>query len=159
MRHRRLIGALSLAAALIVSPVAEAFYYRYQTRDARMTTIVTDIGTSGRLRLYPSNTGAAGSTPCSGTIIADLALSSTAGTVATVGNVDTGATRLTFNAITSATATSSATAICATITQSGGTVIVNGLTVGTGSTDIILNSNVISSGQTVSVTSAQLTHG
>jgi|SRR5215207_7833668 len=156
MNHRRLIGALSLAAALIVSPVAEAFYYRYQTRESRMTQVVTDIGTSGRLRLYPTG---GGSTACSGTIIADLALSSTAGVVATAGSVDSGATTLTFNAITNATATSSATAICATITQSGGTVIVNALTVGTSSTNIVLNSNVISSGQTVSVTSAVLTHG
>jgi hypothetical protein len=159
MVRRRLIGALSLAAALVVSQTADAFYYRYQTREARMTAIVTDIGSNGRLRLYPSNTGAAGSTPCSGTIIADLALSATAGVVATAGSVDSGPTTLTFNAITSATATASNTATCATITTSGGTIIVNALTVGTSGTNVVLNSNVISSGQTVSVTSAVLTHG
>lgn len=160
-RYLRYLLSLILAAVVVLqlATPADAFYYRYQTRDARMTQVVTDIGTSGRLRLYPSNTGAAGSTPCSGTIIADLALSATAGTVATVGNVDTGATRLTFNAITSAAATSSATATCATITTSAGTVIVNALTVGTGSENIVMSSNVISSGTTVSITSATLTHG
>lgn len=161
---RRAFLSLILAAAValqLVTP-ADAFYYRYQTREARMTAIITDInsgGGAGHLRLYPTSTGTAGSTPCSGTIIADLTLSATPGTVATVGSVDTGATRLTFNAITSATATSSATATCATITTSAGTVIVNGLTVGTGSENIVMSSNVITSGTTVSITSATLTHG
>jgi hypothetical protein len=156
MLRRSFLGALALTMGVTAAFEAQAFFYRYQTRETRMSAVNTDIGTSGRLRLYPTG---GGSTACSGTIIADLALSATAGVVATAGSVDSGATTLTFNAITSATATSSATAVCGTITTSAGTVIVNGLTVGTSATNIVLNSNVISSGQTVSVTSAVLTHG
>lgn len=156
LRKRFLIFALALVCALQVSGPAEAFYYRYQTRESRMTVLNTDIGTSGKMRFYPTG---GGSTACSGTIIADLALSATAGVVATAGSVDSGATTFTFNAITSAAATSSATAICATVTTSAGTVIINGLTVGTSGTNVVMSSNVISSGTTVSVTSAVITHG
>src|SRR5215207_5607390 len=156
MMKRRVLGAVFATAGILSSLPAQAFYYRYQTRESRMTVLNTDIGTSGKLRFYPTGGGA---TACSGTIIADLALSATAGVVATAGSVDSGATTFTFNAITSAAATSSATAICATVTTSGGTVIVNGLTVGTSGTNIVMSSNVISTGTTVSVTSAVLTHG
>lgn len=160
----RKLSTIVLAAALALHALpASAFYYRYQTREARMTQVNTDIGNSGHLRLYPTG---GGSTACSGTIIADLTLpaSTASNTVATVGSTDAGATTLTFGTITSATATSSNTAICATLTQAGGTVIVNGLTVGLtgggdGTQNVEMSSNVISSGTTVSVTSAVLTHG
>lgn len=149
-------GLLALALFAASAFPADAFYYRYQTRESRMTVLNTDIGTSGKMRFYPTG---GGSTACSGTIIADLTLSSTAGVVATAGSVDSGATTFTFNSITSAAATSSATAVCATVTTSAGTVIINGLTVGTSGTNVIMGSNVISSGTTVSVTSAVITHG
>jgi hypothetical protein len=125
---------------------AGAFSYSTALKNARMDAITTAIGASGRLRMYPT-----GTSTCSGTIIADLALSATAAPAASNGV-------LTFSAITSATATSSATAICATVTTSGGTVVVDGLSVGTSGTNIVLNSNVISSGQTVAVTAMTLTH-
>lgn len=50
------------------------------------------------------------------------------------------------------------TAAIARIKDGGGTVIVQGLTVGTSGTDIVLNSTSITSGQQVSITSGTLTH-
>jgi hypothetical protein len=145
----RFMPRLLLIATLVLGGLmpAGAFTYSTALKNTRMDAITTAIGASGHLRMYPT-----GTSTCSGTIIADLALSATAAPAASSGV-------LTFNAITSATATSSATAICATLTTSGGTVVVDGLSVGTSATNIVLNSNVISSGQTVSVTSATLTHG
>lgn len=58
----------------------------------------------------------------------------------------------------SATATSSGTAANAAVITNGGTIYVGGLTAGTASTDVILGSSAISSGQTVTVSSATLTH-
>jgi len=156
LRRSRLASVLALAALIGSAQTASAFYYRYQTRESRMAVLNTDIGTSGRMRFYPTG---GGSTACSGTIIADLPLSATAGVVSTAGSVDSGQTRFTFNAITAAAATASNTAVCATVTTSGGTVIINGLTVGTSGTNVILGSNVISSGTSVSVTSAYIAHG
>lgn len=146
---RTMFLRLALAALMIAGQLTPASSFSYSTalKNTRMDAITTAIGASGRLRMYPT-----GTSTCSGTIIADLALSATAAPAASGGV-------LTFSAITSATATSSATAICATITTSGGTVVVDGLSVGVAATNIVLNSNVISTGQTVSVTSAVLTHG
>lgn len=146
---RSLLLRVAIAALLIAGSLspAGAFSYSAALKNTRMDAITTAIGTSGRLRMYPT-----GVATCSGTIIADLALSATAAPSAVAGV-------LTFSTITSATATSSATAICATLTTSGGTVVVDGLSVGIAATNIVLNSNIISSGQTVSVTSATLTHG
>lgn len=146
---RRPFAAFLCALAIVVSLPADAFFYSTALKNTRMDAITTAIGTSGRMRFYPTGGGA---TACSGTIIADLALSATAAPAASGGV-------LTFNAITSAAATSSATAICATVTTSGGTVVVDGLTVGTSGTNVVMSSNVISSGTTVSVSSAVLTHG
>lgn len=146
---RTMFLRLALAALMIGGQLAPASSFSYSTalKNTRMDAITTAIGASGRLRMYPT-----GTTTCSGTIIADLALSATAAPAASGGV-------LTFSAITSATATSTATAICATITTSGGTVVVDGLSVGVAATNIVLNSIIISTGQTVSVTSAVLTHG
>lgn len=58
----------------------------------------------------------------------------------------------------SATATGTGTAATAAVINNAGTVVVGGLTVGTASADVILNSVAISSGQTVSITSAAINH-
>lgn len=57
----------------------------------------------------------------------------------------------------SATAGNTGTAAAAQITDSAGTVIISGLTVGTSGTDIIINSTSITSGQTVQVTAGTIT--
>ena len=58
---------------------------------------------------------------------------------------------------TSANATQ--TAAAAIITNSDGTTVISDLTVGTGGTDIVLNSVSIVSGQVVTITAGTLTHG
>lgn len=74
------------------------------------------------------------------------------------GNVSSGV--LTFSATPlSATAGNSGTAAIARIKDSSGTVVCDGLTVGTSATDIIVNTTTVNSGASVSVTSATITHG
>lgn len=58
----------------------------------------------------------------------------------------------------SATAGATGTAAVAVIANNAGTAVVTGLTVGTSGSDINLNSVAISSGQTVTVNSATITH-
>jgi hypothetical protein len=58
----------------------------------------------------------------------------------------------------SANASNTGTAAVARIKEGGGTVIADGLTVGTSATDIVLNSTSITSGQQVSITSGTITH-
>jgi threonine/homoserine/homoserine lactone efflux protein len=138
-----LVAALSLGLA--GSP-ALAFTYSTALKNARQDAITTAIGTSGFLKLYPT-----GTTTCSGTVIVALPLSATAAPAASGGV-------LTFNAITTTNATSSGTAICATLTTSGGTVVVDGISVGTSGANINLVNNVITASQPVSVSSLTITH-
>jgi hypothetical protein len=58
----------------------------------------------------------------------------------------------------SVNASATGTAALAELRNNAGTVIVGGLTVGTSATDVILNSTSITSGQSVSVTAATITH-
>lgn len=58
----------------------------------------------------------------------------------------------------SGVAANSGTAVTARIKDGAGNIQVQNLTVGTTGTDIILNSTSISSGQTVTLTSATITH-
>lgn len=59
----------------------------------------------------------------------------------------------------SGTAGGTGTAAAARFKDSTGAVIINGLTVGTGTADITLNSVAISSGQTITINSGTITHG
>lgn len=147
--QRLLVGALAILLA--TAQPSAAFFYSTSLKNTRMDAITTAIGTSGLMKMY---TVGGGATACSGTLLVTNALSATAAAAASGGV-------LTFNAISNGTAVagSGTAAICATITTSGGTVVVDGLTVGTSGTNVVLNSNLISSGQTVSITSATLTHG
>jgi hypothetical protein len=58
----------------------------------------------------------------------------------------------------SGVATGAGTAAAARIKDGGGTTKVNNLTVGTSAADVILNALTISVGQTVTLTSATITH-
>ena len=115
--------------------------YRTSLKNTRMSAVVTDIGSTGKLVI-----GTAGMA----STLAILSLSATAGTV--------GSGVLTFNAITSATASASGTAAEAKITD-GTSDIVTGLTVGTSGTNIVLSSVGITAGDTVAITSGTITHG
>lgn len=59
----------------------------------------------------------------------------------------------------SGTAILTGAAALARIKESGGSVVVQGLTVGTSGADMNLNSTSITSGQTVTITSGSITHG
>jgi len=121
-----------------------AVTYTTAVKNARLTAVVTAIGSTGVLEI--GTTGMA-------SILATIALNSTAGTAASGV--------LTFSGFpksdTSADATG--TAAAARIrTATGGTDIITGLTVGTSASDINLDSVSITIGQTVTITSATVTH-
>jgi hypothetical protein len=97
-------------------------------------------------------------------VIGTSSLSGATGVLATVTLPNAGVTVsgsvLTLVASTqSATASATGTAALAEVRNDAGTVIASGLTVGTSGTDVIINSTAISSGQTVSLTAATITHG
>lgn len=121
-----------------------AVNYTTAVKNARLDAVVTAIGSTGVLEIGTTGMG---------TVLATIALGNPAGT--STGGV------LTFSGFprsdTSADATG--TAAAARIrTASGGTDIVTGLTVGTSGSDINLDSVSITAGQTVTITSATITH-
>lgn len=74
------------------------------------------------------------------------------------GSVSSGV--LTFSVpITEASADASGTAAEARIKDSSGTVVISGLTVGTSGANINLDTTSITAGQTVTISSAAITHG
>lgn len=85
-------------------------------------------------------------------ILATIALNDPAGTIA--GGV------LTLGGFPkTATAGASGTAAAARFKDSGGAIVADGLTVGTGTADIVMDSVDVTSGQTVQINSAAITHG
>lgn len=121
-----------------------AVTYTTAVKNARLSAVVTQIGATGVLEI-----GTAGMA----TVLATIALNSTAGTVS--GGV------LTFSGFpkSDTSADNSGTAAAARIrTAQGGTDIVTGLTVGTSGSDINLDSVSITAGQTVTINSATITH-
>jgi hypothetical protein len=122
--------------------------YSAATKTARMNGVVTTIGASGFIKFYTSN---------GGTLLATFALAATAGTVS--GNVLTfsdanGATA----GIMNTTAAAPGTATYARITTAADADVVTGLTVGTSGTDFVVDNNVFTAGQAVTMNSATLTH-
>lgn len=121
-----------------------AVTYTTAVKNARLDAVVTQIGSTGVLEIGTTGMG---------TVLATIALGNPAGTSS--GGI------LTFSGFprsdTSADATG--TAAAARIrTASGGTDIITGLTVGTSASDINLDSVSITAGQTVTITSATITH-
>ena len=119
-------------------------------RDDMLDLIVTAIGASGLLRIYdgtkPAGPGTAISTQ---TLLAELALSATAGTVS--------AGVLTFGTITTdSSANASGTASWFRVTTSAGTAVLDG-TVSTSGADLNLNTLSIVSGGPVAVSSLTIT--
>lgn len=86
-----------------------------------------------------------------GTVLATFTLSATGGTVAS------GVWTMAFTAST-VTASAGGTAAAARIRTSGGVADVTGLTVGTSGSDINLDNTSIASGQSVTLSSATVTH-
>lgn len=122
-----------------------AITYSTATKTARMQAVADriDLG-AGAGVLKIGTTGM-------GTTLASIALSDPCGTVS--GLV------LTFTTPRSNTsADATGTAAEARIEDSTGTAVITGLTVGTSGTDIVLDSTSITTGQTVTITSATITH-
>ncbi len=119
--------------------------YRTSLKTTRMTAVRDDID---------SGAGAGYIEICSSayaSVLATITLADPCGSV-------TGDT-LTFTMPKSDTsADATGTAAIARIKESAGTVIVQGLTVGTSGTDIILSSLAITAGDTVTLSSATITH-
>ncbi len=110
-----------------------AVTYNTTLKSTRMTDVVTAIGATGKIEI-----GTAGMA----SILATIALGNPAGTVTTGV--------LTFSGFPRS---------AARIRDGSNNDIVTGLTVGTAATDIILDTLSITSGQTVTLTSAAITHG
>lgn len=119
-----------------------AITYSNTLKDARMTAVVSAIGTSGKLELCTAGYAS---------VLATITLSSTAGTVSS-GVLTFSGTPL------SAVAGNSGIAALARVRTSGNVDVITGLTVGTSATDIILDNTNINSGQTVNINSAAITH-
>lgn len=118
--------------------------YTTAVKNARLSAVVTQIGSTGVLEIGTTNMA---------TVLATIALDATAGTVASGV--------LTFSGFPKSDASADATGTAAAArirTATGGTDIVTGLTVGTSGQDINLNSTSISAGQTVTINSATITH-
>lgn len=113
-------------------------------RNARSTAIVTEAGANAVIKLY---------TAAYATLLGTLTCSATLGTVS--GGV------LTFNAITDdSSADASGTFALARLYKSDGTtMVIEGLTVGTSATDIVMNAAAATSGAAISMTSATITEG
>jgi len=121
-----------------------AVTYTTAVKNARLDAVTTAIGATGVLEI---------GTSAMGTVLATIALNSTAGT--TSGGV------LTLSGFPKSDSSADATGTAAAArirTASGGTDIVAGLTVGTSGSDINLTSTSITAGQTVTISSATITH-
>lgn len=123
-----------------------AVIYNATLRTARMNAVETALdGGAGaaKIKIYTSGLGK---------LLVTLTCADPAGAVAG----DT----LTFDCTPALTAVAgnTGTAAEATITDSDDVVIVSGLTVGTGTENIVLDSASITSGQTVNITSGSLSH-
>jgi hypothetical protein len=121
-----------------------AVTYTTAVKNARLNAVTTAVGTTGVLEI---------GTSAMGTVLATINLANPAAPVAASGV-------LTFTMPQSDTAAdATGTAAAARIrTSSGGTDIVTGLTVGTSGTDIVLDNISINTGQTITITSATITH-
>lgn len=114
-------------------------------RNNRADQITAYAGTSAKLRVYTAAYGA---------LLYESICNAGAFAPAAVGGV------LTLNAIGNATATGAGTAAIARLYQSNGTTMVmEGLTVGTSGTNIIITNTTIGIGDTVTTTSATITEG
>lgn len=118
-------------------------------RNAMLNAITTQAGSNALLTIYNGARPATGGNAT--TQLAQLTCNATFALAATGGV-------LTLNSISNTTASATGTATWARLTTSGGTFLMD-MDVGTSGADLNLNSTAISSGATVSVTSATITAG
>ena len=112
-------------------------------RNARSTAIVTEAGATAKLTVYTAAYGA-------------VLYTSTC--AATLGTVSGGV--LTFNAVGSATASGAGTAAIARLFKTDGTtMVIEGLTVGTAATNIIITNTSIAALDTITTSAATISEG
>jgi hypothetical protein len=123
-----------------------AVTYSTATKQARLEAVITKIDAgsgAGKLKI-----GTAGMASTLATLtLADPCGSASGGTLT-----------FDFDPDISATAANSGTAAAAIITDSDDTTVISGLTVGTSGTDIVLDSVSITAGQTVTISTATISH-
>ncbi|CAJ3073461.1 Uncharacterised protein [Burkholderia pseudomallei] len=120
-------------------------------RNAMLDAITTQAGASALLNIYSGTRPATGGALSGNTLLAQLTCNATFAP-ASSGGV------LTLNSIANATAAATGTAVWARLTTSGGTFVAD-FGVGTSGTEIIIGTTSITSGATVSVSSATITAG
>lgn len=124
-----------------------AVVYSTATKTARMNAVVTQIGSGGKLKLFTA----------ADALLATFSLAATAGTVSGAILTFSDANGATAG-ILNTTAGAGGTATKATVTTSADVDVITGLTVGTSAADLILDNNVLTNGQSITITSAQITH-
>lgn len=124
-----------------------AVNYSTTLKNTRMNAVVTAMDAGAGNAILKIGTAGMGAT------LASITLAKPSATVASGV--------LTFSGLPkSATATGTGTAAAAQLTDSTGTVIVDGLTVGTSGTNIIIDNTNINVGQTINFNATStLTHG
>jgi hypothetical protein len=112
-------------------------------RNARATAIVTEAGATAKLTVYTA---------------AYAAVLYTSTCAATLGTVSGGV--LTLNAVGSATATGAGTAAIARLFKTDGTtMVIEGLTVGTTGTNLVITNTTIAVNDVVTTASGSITEG
>lgn len=124
-----------------------AVVYTTATKSARMSAVVTQIGTNGKIKFFTA----------ADALLATFTLASTAGTV-TNGVLTFSDANGATAGILNTTASASGVAAKATITTSADVDIVTGLTVGTSAADFILDNTNVANGQAITINSATITH-
>jgi hypothetical protein len=125
-----------------------AVTYANSLKDTRMTAVITALDTASGF----ATIDIASSAGFTSGILVTITLAKPSFTEASEAITMAGAPK-------SGTAGATGTATQARIKDGAGTVVVSGLTVGTSAADIILNSTSITNGQTVTLSSAVITHG
>lgn len=112
-------------------------------RNARATAIVTEAGATAKLTVYTA---------------AYAAVLYTSTCAATLGTVSGGV--LTFNAVGNATASGAGTAAIARLFKTDGTtMVIEGLTVGTSGTNIVISNTTIAINDVITTSAGTITEG
>ena len=125
-----------------------AVTYSDAAKEDRFDAVIALIGATGKMIIRDSGN----------TVLAEFALANPA---ATVTVPVAGTVKMVFDVdpdITDSSANATGTAHNAIITD-GTTTIISGLTVGTSGTDVIIDNTSITSGQAVTLTTGEITHG